>query len=129
MQMMWLSDHIAAHRRVGIERGEDGGAAGQDRGAGEVGARVLRRIAVEHTERMRMRRRPDRTVCDRRARAMAGAYRPSPVLQRPAGRSRATGFRMKNARRGGFHTVTPRIVVSDAPAQVEFLRTVFDATG
>ena len=36
---------------------------------------------------------------------------------------------MKNARRGGFHTVTPRIVVSDAPAQVEFLRTVFDATG
>jgi PhnB protein len=36
---------------------------------------------------------------------------------------------MKNARRGGFHSVTPRIVVSDAPAQVEFLRTVFDATG
>ncbi len=30
---------------------------------------------------------------------------------------------------GGFHSVTPRIVVSDAGAQVEFLRAVFDAAG
>ena len=29
----------------------------------------------------------------------------------------------------GFHSVTPRMVVSDAAAVVEFLRTVFDATG
>lgn len=29
----------------------------------------------------------------------------------------------------GFHTVTPRMVVSDAPAQVAFLRTVFGAAG
>ena len=29
----------------------------------------------------------------------------------------------------GFHSVTPRMVVSDAAAAVEFLRTVFDATG
>src|SRR5690242_9244281 len=35
----------------------------------------------------------------------------------------------KNARRKGFHSVTPRIVVSDAAAQIAFLRTVFDATG
>jgi len=31
--------------------------------------------------------------------------------------------------RRGFHSVTPRIVVSDAAAQIAFLRTVFDATG
>jgi PhnB protein len=31
--------------------------------------------------------------------------------------------------RKGFHTVTPRIVVADVAAQVEFLRAVFDATG
>jgi PhnB protein len=31
--------------------------------------------------------------------------------------------------REGFHTVTPRIVTSDAAALVAFLRTVFDATG
>lgn len=31
--------------------------------------------------------------------------------------------------RPGFHSVTPRLVVEDAPALVEFLRTVFDATG
>jgi PhnB protein len=29
----------------------------------------------------------------------------------------------------GFHTVTPRLVVSDLTGQVAFLRTVFDATG
>ena len=29
----------------------------------------------------------------------------------------------------GFHSVTPRLVVSDVVAQVEFLRAVFDATG
>jgi PhnB protein len=29
----------------------------------------------------------------------------------------------------GFHTLTPRIVVSDLAAQVEFLRATFDATG
>ena len=29
----------------------------------------------------------------------------------------------------GFHSVTPRIVVSDAAAQVGFLRAVFDAAG
>ena len=29
----------------------------------------------------------------------------------------------------GFHTVTPRMVVGDAAAAVEFLRTVFGATG
>ena len=29
----------------------------------------------------------------------------------------------------GWHTVTPRIVVSDPQGLVEFLRTVFDATG
>jgi PhnB protein len=31
--------------------------------------------------------------------------------------------------RAGFHSVTPRIVVDDATAQVEFLRRVFGATG
>lgn len=31
--------------------------------------------------------------------------------------------------RNGFHSVTPRIVVTDVVAQVEFLRSVFDATG
>ena len=31
--------------------------------------------------------------------------------------------------RPGFHTVTPRLVVDDAGALVEFLRTVFGATG
>ncbi|HEY7946893.1 MAG TPA: VOC family protein [Acidimicrobiales bacterium] len=29
----------------------------------------------------------------------------------------------------GFHSVTPRLVVSDVEVQVEFLRAVFDATG
>ena len=29
----------------------------------------------------------------------------------------------------GYHTLTPRIVVADVAAQVEFLRAVFDATG
>ena len=29
----------------------------------------------------------------------------------------------------GYHNVTPRMVVSDLDAAVEFLRTVFDATG
>ena len=29
----------------------------------------------------------------------------------------------------GFHSVTPRMVVADVAAQVEFLRAVFDATG
>ena len=31
--------------------------------------------------------------------------------------------------RSGFHSVTPRLVVTDAAALVEFLRTVFGATG
>ena len=31
--------------------------------------------------------------------------------------------------RDGFHSVTPRIVVTDLDGQVEFLRAVFDATG
>jgi uncharacterized glyoxalase superfamily protein PhnB len=31
--------------------------------------------------------------------------------------------------RPGFHSVTPRLVVSDVPAQIAFLRTVFDAVG
>jgi PhnB protein len=34
-----------------------------------------------------------------------------------------------NAPRAGFRTVTPRIVVTDVEAQVEFLHAVFDATG
>jgi uncharacterized glyoxalase superfamily protein PhnB len=29
----------------------------------------------------------------------------------------------------GFHSVTPRLVVADVEGQVEFLRTVFDASG
>jgi PhnB protein len=29
----------------------------------------------------------------------------------------------------GFHSVTPRVVVSDAPAAVEFMRAAFSATG
>jgi PhnB protein len=31
--------------------------------------------------------------------------------------------------RAGYHSVTPRLVVSDVVAQVEFLHRVFDATG
>jgi uncharacterized glyoxalase superfamily protein PhnB len=31
--------------------------------------------------------------------------------------------------RAGYHSVTPRIVVADVAAQVDFLRQVFDATG
>jgi uncharacterized glyoxalase superfamily protein PhnB len=34
-----------------------------------------------------------------------------------------------DGRRAGFHSVTPRIVVVDVEAQVEFLRSVFDAVG
>lgn len=36
---------------------------------------------------------------------------------------------MRNAPRKGFHSITPRIVVADAAAQVAFLRIVFDAAG
>jgi PhnB protein len=36
---------------------------------------------------------------------------------------------MKVDRPPGFHSVTPRMVVSDAAGAVEFLRTVFDAVG
>ena len=36
---------------------------------------------------------------------------------------------MKHAPRRGFRSITPRIVVSDAAAQIAFLRTVFAATG
>src|SRR5947209_20142989 len=36
---------------------------------------------------------------------------------------------MQNGPRKGFHSVTPRILVADAAAQVAFLRTVFDAAG
>ena len=36
---------------------------------------------------------------------------------------------MTRARRTGFHTVTPRIVVADVAGQIAFLRTVFGATG
>jgi PhnB protein len=32
-------------------------------------------------------------------------------------------------RRAGYHSVTPRIVVSDVAGQVDFLRTVFSGTG
>ena len=39
------------------------------------------------------------------------------------------GMSATSARRVGYHSVTPRIVVSDLAAQVQFLRTVFDATG
>jgi len=31
--------------------------------------------------------------------------------------------------RAGYHTITPRVVVDDVAAQVDFLRVVFDATG
>jgi PhnB protein len=34
-----------------------------------------------------------------------------------------------DGRRQGYHSVTPRIVVDDVVAQVQFLRSVFDATG
>ena len=34
-----------------------------------------------------------------------------------------------NGPRAGFHSVTPRIVVTDVEAQAAFLRRVFDATG
>lgn len=34
-----------------------------------------------------------------------------------------------NGPRSGYHSVTPRIVVSDVEAQVHFLRAVFDAAG
>ncbi len=33
------------------------------------------------------------------------------------------------ASRSGYHSVTPRLVVTDVDAQVAFLRRVFDATG
>jgi PhnB protein len=36
---------------------------------------------------------------------------------------------MKYATREGFHSVTPRMVVSDLAGQIAFLRAVFDATG
>ena len=36
---------------------------------------------------------------------------------------------MKVDRPPGFHSVTPRMVVSDVAGAVEFLRTVFDAVG
>lgn len=36
---------------------------------------------------------------------------------------------MKHAPRKGSHSVTPRIVIADAAAQIAFLRAVFDATG
>ena len=36
---------------------------------------------------------------------------------------------MKQRARRGFHSVTPRIVVADAAAQIAFLHAVFDATG
>ena len=34
-----------------------------------------------------------------------------------------------NGPRAGYRSVTPRLVVSDVAAQVDFLRSVFDATG
>jgi PhnB protein len=34
-----------------------------------------------------------------------------------------------NGAREGYHTVTPRIVVDDVAAQVDFLRLVFEASG
>jgi PhnB protein len=34
-----------------------------------------------------------------------------------------------NGPRAGYRSVTPRLVVSDVAAQVDFLRAVFDATG
>ena len=36
---------------------------------------------------------------------------------------------MRTLPRRGFHSITPRIVVSDAAAQVAFLREVFDGAG
>ena len=36
---------------------------------------------------------------------------------------------MKNHPRAGFHSITPRIVVSDVAGQIAFLPAVFDATG
>ena len=36
---------------------------------------------------------------------------------------------VRRAGRQGFHSVTPRLVVADAAGLVEFLRTVFGATG
>ena len=36
---------------------------------------------------------------------------------------------MKHEPRAGFHSVTPRMVVSDVAGQIAFLRAVFDATG
>jgi PhnB protein len=36
---------------------------------------------------------------------------------------------MQKGPRKGFHSVTPRIVAADAPAQIAFLRAVFDAVG
>lgn len=36
---------------------------------------------------------------------------------------------MTNGPRAGFHSVTPRIVVTNVEGQVEFLRAVFGATG
>ncbi len=39
------------------------------------------------------------------------------------------GIPMKNAPRKGYHSITPRIVVPDAPRLIKFLRTVFDAQG
>src|SRR6185295_13076525 len=36
---------------------------------------------------------------------------------------------MKRAPRDGYHALAPRIGVADATAQVEFLRTVFNASG
>ncbi len=38
-------------------------------------------------------------------------------------------MRSAAAPRAGFHSVTPRIVVTDVAAQVAFLRSVFEATG
>jgi uncharacterized glyoxalase superfamily protein PhnB len=36
---------------------------------------------------------------------------------------------MPSSTRTGFHSITPRLVVADAAAQVAFLRAVFDAAG
>jgi uncharacterized glyoxalase superfamily protein PhnB len=36
---------------------------------------------------------------------------------------------VQNTPRAGFHSVTPRIFVSDVAGQLAFLRAVFDATG
>jgi PhnB protein len=42
---------------------------------------------------------------------------------------RSLNMRVTHGPRGGFHSVTPRMVVTDVDAQVQFLREVFDATG